>query len=118
MKLVSWNVNGIRACVKKGFEDFFKEVDADIFCIQESKCQEGQVKLGIGFDAESRNMTFRFADSGVSFNPLEKQDPDITLSAEEREIGGLGILICKKTMDEICYSRENDENVLTMTKKI
>ena len=80
--------------------------------------QEGQVKLGIGFDAESRNMTFRFADSGVSFNPLEKQDPDITLSAEEREIGGLGILICKKTMDEICYSRENDENVLTMTKKI
>lgn len=45
MKLISWNVNGIRACIKKGFEDFFKEADADIFCIQESKCQEGQVKL-------------------------------------------------------------------------
>lgn len=45
MKLISWNVNGIRACLTKGFEDFFKTVDADIFCIQETKCQEGQVKL-------------------------------------------------------------------------
>ena len=45
MKLVSWNVNGIRACLTKGFETFFKEVDADIFCIQETKCQEGQVEL-------------------------------------------------------------------------
>lgn len=45
MKLISWNVNGIRACMKKGFEDFFTGADADIFCIQESKCQEGQVAL-------------------------------------------------------------------------
>lgn len=47
MKLISWNVNGIRACMKKGFEDFFWGSDADIFCIQESKCQEGQVKLDL-----------------------------------------------------------------------
>lgn len=45
MKLISWNVNGIRACVQKGFLEFFKEVDADIFCIQESKLQEGQIDL-------------------------------------------------------------------------
>ena len=45
MKLVSWNVNGIRACVNKGFKDFFNEIDADIFCIQETKCQEGQIEL-------------------------------------------------------------------------
>lgn len=45
MKLISWNVNGIRACVQKGFLDYFKEVDADIFCIQESKLQEGQIDL-------------------------------------------------------------------------
>ena len=43
MKLISWNVNGLRACVKKGFEDFFKETDADIFCVQETKLQEGQI---------------------------------------------------------------------------
>ena len=45
MKLVSWNVNGIRACLNKGFDDFFKSINADIFCIQETKCQEGQVDL-------------------------------------------------------------------------
>ena len=44
-RLISWNVNGIRACIEKGFLNFFKEVNADIFCIQESKVQEGQIKL-------------------------------------------------------------------------
>lgn len=46
-KLISWNVNGLRACVGKGFMDFFKEVDADVFCIQESKLQEGQIELDL-----------------------------------------------------------------------
>ena len=47
MKFISWNVNGIRACVTKGFLDFFKEVDADIFCLQETKLQEGQIELDL-----------------------------------------------------------------------
>ena len=47
MKFISWNVNGIRACLKKGFEEYFKETDADIFCIQETKCQVGQVELDL-----------------------------------------------------------------------
>ena len=46
-KLISWNVNGLRACVGKGFMDFFNEVDADVFCIQESKLQEGQIDLDL-----------------------------------------------------------------------
>ena len=74
--------------------------------------------LGIGFDEKSRVMTFRMADKGVAFDPLKKPDPDITLSADEREIGGLGIFITKKTMDSISYVYENGENVLTMLKKI
>lgn len=45
MKLISWNVNGIRACVNKGFKDFFKNVNADVFCIQETKCQKDQIDL-------------------------------------------------------------------------
>ena len=45
MKLISWNVNGLRAVVNKGFMDFFKQIDADIFCIQETKMQEGQIEL-------------------------------------------------------------------------
>lgn len=47
MKFISWNVNGIRACVTKGFLDYFKEVDADIFCLQETKVQEGQIDLNL-----------------------------------------------------------------------
>lgn len=47
MKLISWNVNGLRACVEKGFLDFFNSIDADFFCIQESKLQEGQIDLDL-----------------------------------------------------------------------
>lgn len=47
MKFISWNVNGIRACVEKGFLDFFKEIDADIFCLQETKLQSGQIELDL-----------------------------------------------------------------------
>ena len=47
MRLISWNVNGIRACMDKGFMDFFKEIDADIFCLQETKLQEGQIEMDL-----------------------------------------------------------------------
>ena len=79
---------------------------------------EGDMSLYLGFDDQSRTITFRMTDKGVPFDPLKKPDPDITLSAEDREIGGLGIFIAKKTMDSISYSYENGENVLTMIKKI
>ena len=80
--------------------------------------QEGDMTLHLGFDEQNRTVTFRLADRGIPFDPLKKPDPDITLSAEEREIGGLGIFITKKTMDSLSYHYENGENVLTMIKKI
>ena len=79
---------------------------------------EGDMTLAIGFDEKSRNITFRMTDQGTPFDPLAKSDPDITLSAEDREIGGLGIFIAKKTMDTIAYAHKNGENILTMVKKI
>lgn len=79
---------------------------------------EGDMSLGIGFDEATRAITFRMTDKGIPFDPLKKPDPDITLSADEREIGGLGIFITKKTMDSVTYAYENSENILTMTKKI
>ena len=79
---------------------------------------KGDVDFCIGFDEESRTITFRMADKGIPFDPLQKPDPDITLSADEREIGGLGIFITKKTMDSVTYAYENGENILTMTKKM
>ncbi len=58
-----------------------------------------------------------FEDWGIPYNPLQKDDPDVTLSAEERKIGGLGIFIVKKTMDNVQYKHEDGKNILTITKK-
>ena len=79
---------------------------------------EGDVEFGIGFNKENNAVIFRMTDAGVPFDPLKKPDPDITLSAEERDIGGLGIFITKKTMDKVEYVYENGKNILTMIKKI
>ena len=59
-----------------------------------------------------------FIDNGKPYDPLKNKDPDITLSAEEREIGGLGIFIVKKTMDSVCYRRNGDNNELAITKTL
>ncbi|NMM63566.1 exodeoxyribonuclease III [Clostridium sp. P21] len=66
MKLISWNVNGIRACVTKGFLDYFKEVNADIFCIQESKLQEGQIELQLDGYYQYWNYAERKGYSGTA----------------------------------------------------
>lgn len=66
MKFVSWNVNGIRACVKKGFLDYFHEVDADIFCIQESKLQEGQIELELDGYYQYWNYALKKGYSGTA----------------------------------------------------
>jgi sigma-B regulation protein RsbU (phosphoserine phosphatase) len=80
--------------------------------------KEGEVEVEVSFDRNSRQAIFRMSDSGIPFNPLDNPDPDVTLSAQERDIGGLGIFITKKTMDKVSYSYENGRNVLTMTKNI
>jgi len=73
MKLISWNVNGIRACVKKGFLDFFKETDADIFCLQETKLQEGQIDLELDGYHQYWNYAERKGYSGTAI--FTKQEP-------------------------------------------
>jgi anti-sigma regulatory factor (Ser/Thr protein kinase) len=59
-----------------------------------------------------------FSDHGVPYNPLEKEDPDVTLSAEERKIGGLGIFMVKKSMDDMSYEYKDDMNILRIRKKL
>ena len=63
-------------------------------------------------------LTVIFKDRGKEFNPIAKKDPDITLSAEEREIGGLGIFLTKKFMDSVNYEYKDGQNILTISKKI
>jgi exodeoxyribonuclease III len=72
MKLVSWNVNGIRACVKKGFMEFFTEEEADIFCIQESKLQEGQIELDLDGYHQYWNYAEKKGYSGTAVFTKEK----------------------------------------------
>ena len=73
MKLISWNVNGLRACVGKNFMDFFHEIDADIFCIQESKLQEGQINLSLPGYHQYWNYAEKKGYSGTAI--FTKQEP-------------------------------------------
>ena len=82
MKLISWNVNGIRACVNKGFKDFFKEIDADIFCIQETKCQPDQIELEFEGYTSYWNSAERKGYSGTAI--FTKQKP-------KKVVYGIGI---------------------------
>jgi len=59
-----------------------------------------------------------FTDSGIPYDPLAKEDPDVTLSAEERNIGGLGIFMVKKSMDDVLYEYKGGKNILTIVKTI
>ena len=59
-----------------------------------------------------------FIDKGVPYDPLKKEDPDVTLSAEERDIGGLGIYMVKKSMDEVLYEYRDGQNILKIKKKL
>lgn len=76
----------------------------------------GQCKIKMSFDEEN-TMTCTFEDSGIPFNPLEKKDPDLTVSAKERSVGGLGIYMSKNIMDKIKYEYKNGKNRLTIIKK-
>lgn len=70
------------------------------------------------FGCESNVLTICLKDHGVAFDPTQKADPDLTLSAEERPIGGLGIFLIKQFMDEVEYRREEGFNLFIMKKKI
>ncbi|MBP5550756.1 MAG: SpoIIE family protein phosphatase [Bacilli bacterium] len=77
---------------------------------------EGDCEIKLGFN--DGVVTLQFIDSGMPFDPLAKADPDNTLSAEDRQIGGLGIFLVKKNMDEVSYQYLDNKNILTLTKKI
>ena len=72
MKLISWNVNGLRACMQKGFLDYFKQADADIFCLQETKMQEGQLELDLPGYFQYWNYAEKKGYSGTALFTREK----------------------------------------------
>ena len=80
--------------------------------------ETGQATVRCCVDGSPPQVTIQFLDDGTPFNPLAKEDADTTLSAEERGIGGLGILMVKKSMDAVDYVYENGKNILTIKKNI
>ena len=78
----------------------------------------GKATITASFNEESRELTLVFEDSGKKFDPLAKEDPDISLPVEERQIGGLGIFMVKKSMDKVTYEYKDGKNILTIVKKI
>lgn len=78
--------------------------------------KEGPVTIQVSF--EGNIVSIVFIDEGKPYNPWQKSDPDITLSAEERQIGGLGIYLVKNTMNQVDYRYENEKNILTIQKDI
>ncbi len=82
------------------------------------KGKTGSVKVLIDYKKAEKELSLCFMDSGIPFNPLEKAEPDTSLGAEERQIGGLGIFLVKKYMDKIEYFYDGKQNILTVYKKI
>ena len=78
----------------------------------------GQATVRVEVLEDPLAVTITFIDNGVPYDPLAKADPDTTLSAEEREIGGLGIYMVKKSMDDITYEYKDGQNILTIKKNL
>lgn len=77
---------------------------------------EGNVRVSYNIPDDSRELEIVIYDSGVPFDPLAKEDPDINLPLNERKIGGLGIYMVRQYMDDVSYKRENGMNILTLKK--
>ena len=93
-----------------------EEAVVNVICYAYPEEQEGDISIVA--QANSQRLKFIITDSGIPFDPTEASQVDITLPAEERRIGGLGIHLVRKLMDSINYERENGKNILTLVKKI
>ncbi|MCR4956896.1 MAG: exodeoxyribonuclease III [Lachnospiraceae bacterium] len=128
MKLISWNVNGIRACLTKGFMDFFQEADADIFCIQESKVSEGQVELDMPGYFQYWNYAEKKGYSGTAvftkkepFNVtygigIEEHDHEgrvITLEYEDFYFITVYVPNSKQQLERLSYRMEWEDDFLS-----
>lgn len=113
MKFISWNVNGIRACVQKGFLDFFKEADADIFCIQETKLQEGQIELETPGYYQYWNYAERKGYSGTAvFTKKEPLSVAMGIGIEEHDKEGRVITLEYEDFYFVTVYTPNSQNEL------
>ena len=119
MKFVSWNVNGLRACVQKGFLEVFRELDADIFCIQESKMQAGQLELDTPGYFQYWNYAERKGYSGTAiFTKKEPMDVSYGIGIEEHDKEGRVITLEYEDFYFVTVYTPNSQNELARLKKL
>lgn len=80
--------------------------------------EQGTATIRVEVGGDPLQVIITFIDQGIPYDPLQKEDPDVTLSAEDRQIGGLGIFMVKKSMDDVKYEYADGKNILTISKKI
>ena len=97
----------LRLCIEEVVENIFSYAYSD-----------GEGPMEVGITSTDGEISVCFKDEGIQFDPLAKPDPDITLSAEDRPIGGLGIFLCKQMMDDVRYSYEGGHNLLSLIKNL
>lgn len=113
MKLISWNVNGLRACIKKGFLEFFNEINADIFCIQETKLQEGQIDLDLDGYYQYWNYAVKKGYSGTAiFTKIKPIDVTYGIGIEEHDQEGRVITLEYKDFYMITVYTPNSQSEL------
>lgn len=133
MKLVSWNVNGLRACVKKGFLDYFNDMDADIFCVQETKLQEGQIDLTLNNHSDYWNYAEKKGYSGTAVftkdKPLsvkyglgieehDKEGRVITLEFEDFYLVNVYTPNSKRGLERLEYRMEWEDDFRSYLKEL
>lgn len=133
MKFVSWNVNGIRACVTKGFLNYFNEVDADFFCIQESKCQAGQIELPLDGYYQYWNYAQKKGYSGTAIftkhepiqvkygvdeDEMEEEGRIITLEYEDFYLVNVYTPNAKRDLSRLDYRLEWEDRMIAYLKRL
>ncbi|MCL2354321.1 MAG: exodeoxyribonuclease III [Oscillospiraceae bacterium] len=116
MKLISWNVNGLRAVYKKGFEDFFNEIDADVFCVQETKMQEGQLDVEFEGYYKYFNSAVRKGYSGTAvFTKVKPIDVIYGIGIEEHDQEGRVITVEFEEFFLVnCYTPNSKRDLLRL----
>ncbi|HIY88559.1 MAG TPA: ATP-binding protein [Candidatus Bacteroides pullicola] len=108
----------VASCPKESYAIHLVCEELVVNVVSYAYADEAEGYLKIQIEKADGMIAIRFIDGGVAFNPLERDMPDVSLSMEERQIGGLGIFLTVQMMDEVQYERINNENVVTIKKRI
>ncbi len=108
----------VASCPKESYAIHLVCEELVVNVVSYAYADEAEGYLKIQIEKADGTITIRFIDGGVAFNPLEREMPDVSLSMEERQIGGLGIFLTVQMMDDVQYERINNENVVTIKKRI